>query len=61
MSDAVSVLEVTLRLAAGVGAGLELVWFPPEGFLVEAVDDKPGQPDLRAGDIIRGVGGIGLG
>lgn len=44
-----------LRVAPDVGAGLEL--FPCErGFLVEEVDCSPGQPDLKAKDVIVAIG-----
>eukprot|EP00435_Cladocopium_sp_Y103_P068928 s857_g32.t1 len=46
---------VTLKVKPD-GAGLSLVWHPPEGYLVEGVDPHPGQPGLRAGDVLRRVG-----
>ncbi|CAJ1357610.1 unnamed protein product [Effrenium voratum] len=52
--------SVTLKVPKG-GAGLALVWHPPEGYLVEAVESIPGQPDLRAGDVLRRVGATALG
>ncbi|CAE7491911.1 unnamed protein product [Symbiodinium natans] len=52
---------VVLRVRPKLGAGLSLVWFPPEGYLVEAIEDIPGQPGLRSGDVLRRVGAAALG
>lgn len=43
------------------GAGLSLVWHPPEGYVVEAVEPVPGQRGLRPGDVLRRVGPAALG
>jgi len=51
---------VSLKVKAQ-GAGLSLVWHPPEGYLVEAVESSPGQVGLRAGDVLRRVGPAALG
>eukprot|EP00434_Breviolum_minutum_P035211 symbB.v1.2.031161.t1/scaffold3586.1/size53639/3 len=51
---------VSLKVKAQ-GAGLSLVWHPPEGYLVEAVESSPGQVGLRAGDVLRRVGPSALG
>ncbi|CAE8709373.1 unnamed protein product [Polarella glacialis] len=57
-----SCFQVSLRLTRSGEAGLSLVWLPPEGYLVEAVcPEKPGQPDLRPGDVLRRVGEVTLG
>lgn len=48
-----------LRVGADGGAGLDLEasrW----GYLVEGVDDEPGQPDVKVGDCIFAIGGQGL-
>lgn len=53
-------LPTTLQVQAGTGAGLSLVWHPPEGYLVEAIDSWPGQPGLSQGDILRAIDGVSL-
>jgi len=32
------------------------VWIPAEGYLIEAIEQRPGQPQLQEGDVLRWVG-----
>lgn len=46
----------TLRVQAGIGAGVELC-VCEAGYLVESVSDIPGQPNLSVGDVIIAIEG----
>jgi len=50
-----------IQVQRGVGAGLVLIWLQQEGYLVEAVESRPGQPALQPGDVLRIAGGKPLG
>eukprot|EP00929_Paragymnodinium_shiwhaense_P105531 TRINITY_DN70585_c0_g1_i1.p1 TRINITY_DN70585_c0_g1~~TRINITY_DN70585_c0_g1_i1.p1 ORF type:complete len:839 (-),score=61.38 TRINITY_DN70585_c0_g1_i1:253-2769(-) len=61
--SASSCLNASLLFEAGpqaAGAGLSLIWFRPEGYLVEDIEKRPGQPELQRGDLIRSIEGSSL-
>ncbi|CAL1155192.1 unnamed protein product [Cladocopium goreaui] len=45
------------RLVVKQGAGVSLLWCTGEGYRVQEIEEFPGQPELRVGDIIRTIGG----
>eukprot|EP00930_Biecheleria_cincta_P022517 TRINITY_DN16438_c0_g1_i1.p1 TRINITY_DN16438_c0_g1~~TRINITY_DN16438_c0_g1_i1.p1 ORF type:complete len:840 (-),score=159.34 TRINITY_DN16438_c0_g1_i1:19-2460(-) len=51
-----SCFNVSLRVQPTLGAGLSLVWVPQEGYMVEEIEESPGQIGLRSGDVLRTVG-----
>lgn len=60
MGTGPAIRTLRLRFDRQGRAGLELVWQGESGFVVAAVDESPGQPGLRAGDLLVAVAGRAL-
>eukprot|EP00929_Paragymnodinium_shiwhaense_P102761 TRINITY_DN65999_c0_g1_i1.p1 TRINITY_DN65999_c0_g1~~TRINITY_DN65999_c0_g1_i1.p1 ORF type:complete len:862 (-),score=222.27 TRINITY_DN65999_c0_g1_i1:236-2821(-) len=52
--------QAQLHVHPELGAGIEVNFVIGRGYLVESVAEEPGQPSLRAGDLLLAVGGRSL-